>query len=111
MQPSIERKIFLIFHCVQSAAQHAVNDKIPAVGGYDAWHDDEWMLLQKTVAESLLACSGYAGHEPVGIWHILGMYNVDPASCGWQDVNRCQHMRRRIQCPEPLVNCNFEDGR
>lgn len=76
MQAGIKRERFLLNIVQQIADPSGVQDHVPTVPRDDAGNENGGMGAEQFVAVTLLTRAWYARRKPVGIWQVLGIYQL-----------------------------------
>ena len=107
MKARIEREALLRPEGIAASRHHADEDEVPAMSGYRAGNEDEFVPGQQGVAESLLASAWDTGPQPVGIGNGNRIYDVNAR--GVRHRQRRQYVRNRVQRSETLVYRQLAD--
>ncbi len=101
MEPRIESEALLEPQCIEPGGGGYKN-QVPAVARHRTRDQHERVFRQQCVAEGLLAGAGDAGPQPVRIWHILGLDNLDVGRV--ENRRRREHMGNSVQRRKSRVN-------
>src|SRR5580692_6998594 len=82
MQSRVERERLLRLHAIETCGLERVEDQVPAMSGHGARNRHEAMATKKIVAESLLACAQSPRSQPIGVWHVVALDDVNLGNIG-----------------------------
>ena len=109
MKTSIECEAFLRSQRISPCCPAGDEDQIPTVVGNRARNDDEFVASKQRISESLLAGARDPRSEPIGIGDRFRVNDIDRGRL--ENYRGRQHVRHRIQCTEPFVDCHLKNSR
>jgi len=82
MKPRIQREYPLRPSDIGSGSSVSIEDQVPAETRYGAGDRDEFVLSKQVIAKILLSRAWNAGPQPIWIWHLRWVHDVNARRIG-----------------------------